>query len=131
LFVAAMRANGIPARSLVGKWAASMKPGVVIGDIPNAMQHVKAEFYADGVGWVPVDQSAAVLQDKSADELAHFGKDPGDFLAFHVDFELTLDTGPFGRDTFRSLWFACWPTGTGDANDRRQREDWQVEVVRK
>jgi transglutaminase-like putative cysteine protease len=131
LFAATMRANDIPARCLVGKWAKSMKPGVVIGDIPNAEQHVKAEFYADGVGWVPVDQSAAVFHDKSADGLAYFGKDPGDFLAFHVDFDLTIDTGRFGKDTFDSLWFACWPKGRGDADERKQREDWQVEIIRK
>ena len=109
-----------------------MKSGERVRDdsSPYAKQHVKAEFHADGVGWVPIDMSLA-LDDPSADGLAYFGKTPGHFLTFHVDYGLTLDTGPFGKDTFDSLWFACWPKGSGDTDERKQREDWQVEVIRK
>jgi transglutaminase-like putative cysteine protease len=130
LFVATMRANGIPARSLVGKWAQSMKPGERVGDdpYPYAQQHVKAEFHAQGVGWVPVDMSLA-LDDMSVDGLTYFGKDAGSFLVFQVDYGLTIDTGPFGKHKFDSLWFACWPRGTGDTGERKQQENWQVEVM--
>ncbi len=131
LFVAALRANGVPARCLGGKWARSMVQGVQIGDIPSSMQHVKAEFYVAGVGWIPVDPSAAVVHDKSKAGLDYFGKDRGDFLVFHVDFDLIIDTGPFGKHTFPSLWFAAWPTGTGDMDECKRREDWQVEVIPK
>lgn len=132
LFVAAMRANGIPARSLVGKWDQSMKPEERVGDDsrPYAQQHVKAEFYAGAVGWVPVDMSLA-LDDPSVDGLAYFGRDEGKFLTFHIDYDLTIDTGPWGKDTFDSLWFTCWPKGTGDTDERKMREDWRVEVVRR
>jgi transglutaminase-like putative cysteine protease len=127
VFVAAMRRHGIPARLLVGRWAQSAKPGERLGDIEYAQQHVKAEFYADGVGWVPVDPSSGVLHDRSPEGLAFFGKDPGDFLALHLDHDLLFDTVYFGRQTIR--WFqssAYWVTGTGTLDGALNRETWTV-----
>jgi transglutaminase-like putative cysteine protease len=45
LFVALSRAKGIPARPVVGYWAIS---GL-------EQTHVWAEFYLQGIGWIPVD----------------------------------------------------------------------------
>ncbi len=58
LFVALARASGIPARDVYGIRVADSKMGYKSlgrsGDITKA-QHCRAEFYAQNVGWVPVD----------------------------------------------------------------------------
>ena len=58
LFVALARASGIPARDAYGVRVADSKLGFKClgksGDISKA-QHCRAEFYAEGYGWVPVD----------------------------------------------------------------------------
>ena len=76
LFVGICRANGIPARSLTGFWVSPGKgpDGNADGSVPG---HAKSEFYAAGVGWVPVD--AGNFQ---------FGEEPVNFLAMIVGDEL-------------------------------------------
>lgn len=54
LFIGMMRASGIPARFEIGFPLPDSKSE---GDIPG--YHCWAEFYLDGVGWVPVDASEA------------------------------------------------------------------------
>lgn len=58
LFVALARASGIPARDAYGLRVADSQLGYKslgkAGDVTRA-QHCRAEFYADGYGWVPVD----------------------------------------------------------------------------
>ena len=58
LFVALARAEGIPARDVYGIRVANSKLGYKslgkAGDITKA-QHCRAEFYAAGYGWIPVD----------------------------------------------------------------------------
>ncbi|MGH9743082.1 MAG: transglutaminase-like domain-containing protein [Candidatus Acidiferrum sp.] len=54
LFIGMMRASGIPARFEIGFPLPEAKTE---GDIPG--YHCWAEFYLDGVGWVPVDASEA------------------------------------------------------------------------
>lgn len=58
LFVALARAAGIPARDAYGLRVADSQLGFKslgkAGDVTRA-QHCRAEFYADGYGWVPVD----------------------------------------------------------------------------
>src|SRR4051794_28956357 len=49
VFVSALRANRIPARMLVGRWATSST--LVAGQVFD-QQHAKAEFFAQGIGWV-------------------------------------------------------------------------------
>ena len=53
LFIGLMRASGIPARFSIGYSI----PNGAGGDIPG--YHCWADFYVDGVGWVPVDASEA------------------------------------------------------------------------
>ena len=67
LFVALMRANGIPARSLRGRWV-SPGNGPLAAD--KGEGHVKSEFYADGIGWVPVDAN-----------FRRFGEEQANFIA--------------------------------------------------
>jgi len=54
LFIGMMRASGIPARFEIGF---PLPEGKIAGDIPG--YHCWAEFYLNGVGWVPVDASEA------------------------------------------------------------------------
>lgn len=130
LFVSAMRANGIPARTLAGRWAKSAVPGEFLGSVPYSQYHVKAEFYADGVGWVPVDMAAAVDRESAEAQLRYFGQDKGDFITMHLDYELVVDTIHFGEKTIRCLQGASyWVTGSGTLDGRKRTETWVVEEL--
>jgi hypothetical protein len=125
LFVSTLRANGIPARILVGRWAKSADKGEKLGGVPYLQTHVKAEFYAERVGWVPVDVSLAVKQ--KTGKLWYFGRDEGDFLVFHIDPELAFTTTHFGKKTEPFLQgVAYWVTGSGSLTKTTTHEDWQV-----
>jgi transglutaminase-like putative cysteine protease len=70
LFVALVRAVGVPARDVYGVRVADSQRGYKslgkAGDITKA-QHCRAEFYAQGIGWVPVDPAdvrKVVLEEK-------------------------------------------------------------------
>lgn len=58
VFVALSRAAGVPARDAYGIRVADSQLGYKSlgksGDVTHA-QHCRAEFYADGYGWIPVD----------------------------------------------------------------------------
>lgn len=127
LFVAAMRANDIPARVLSGCWAKSSVPSAQLSGVPYYQTHVKAEFFAAGVGWVPVDLSSAVLHDKSAEKTRYFGHDAGDFLTMHVDPELKVDTIHFGVKSFAWLQqFHYYAFGKGKVDGAKFTMDWKV-----
>lgn len=128
VFVSAMRTNGIPARCLVGRWAMSSKQGEKLGDSLYHQWHVKAEFFANGVGWVPVDVSVGIGKDRTAqDSLRHFGNDRGDFLVQHIDHDLVLDSIHFGKSECGVLQVVSWwVKGTGTLDDVGIKEDWQV-----
>jgi transglutaminase-like putative cysteine protease len=128
LFVATMRANGIPARVLAGRWNKSSKPNQHVGDVAYYEQHVKAEFYTADVGWVPVDVSSGVLHDREHDGLRFFGRDRGDFLVLHVDPEIQVDTPHFGRKTFPWLQgFHYYVRGEGNLTDVKVLESWHAD----
>jgi transglutaminase-like putative cysteine protease len=130
LFVSVLRAQGIPARTLVGRWAQSADPNQKLSGSAYYQWHVKAEFFAQGVGWVPVDLSSAVLHDKSKAGLAYFGHDPGDFFTQHVDTNLEMDTIHFGRQQLHNLQTpAIWVTGSGSVDLRKETEGWQVRAL--
>ena len=61
VFVAALRANKVPARGLVGRW--------IVPAIKNQYYQWQtiSEFYVDGVGWVPADVSSGVRRERSAE----------------------------------------------------------------
>jgi transglutaminase-like putative cysteine protease len=125
VFVSALRANGVPARLVAGRWAFSADPKS--GD--PYQYHVKAEFFAQGVGWVPADLSSG-LNDKSPGGLAYFGHESGDFLVLHFDHGLILDTVHFGKQTLTWLQLpAIWATGTGSFDSSSDTQDWQVKNV--
>ena len=86
--VAALRANGVPARALVGRFARSRDPNSKPGDHAYEQPHVRAEFFAAGVGWVPVDPAEARAGNNAVRE--YIGRDAGDLIVFHVDPDLLL-----------------------------------------
>jgi transglutaminase-like putative cysteine protease len=70
VYVSILRANGIPARCLSGR---NFKPNGT---------HVRLEFYADGVGWVPGDPSVAIARHTAQ---AGFGRESTDMVIMHFD----------------------------------------------
>ena len=127
LFTAVMRAHEVPARVLAGRWAKSSKPGAVVGDVQYYQQHVKAEFYAEHLGWVPVDLSSAVEHDRSLTGLQFFGRDQGNFLTIHIDPLVQVDTLHFGRQTFTWLQGVhYYASGKGTLRNKVIDERWRV-----
>jgi transglutaminase-like putative cysteine protease len=128
LFVATMRASNVPARILFGRWAKSAESGGTLEGVPYYQQHVKAEFYASGVGWVPVDLSSAVLYDKTREGMRYFGNDRGDFVVLHVDPDMTVDSVHFGKKPLRLLQgFHYFVTGKGTLEQTAFKQNWTVE----
>jgi Transglutaminase-like superfamily len=116
VLASALRANGIPARVLSGRWVRDSGPGRKAADEP----HVKTAFFAAGVGWVPVDLGSAMDLDKSSDPLEFFGTDNADFLTMHLDTDLEFDTVFFGRKTVEFVRGPVfWVTGPGSLNDSK------------
>ena len=70
VYVSILRANGIPARCLSGR---NLKP-----DEP----HIRLDFYAEAIGWVPADPSWAIAEESA---LAGFGREPTDMVIMHFD----------------------------------------------
>ena len=127
VFVAALRGNGIPARTLTGRWALSSDTEP--GKEPFHQQHVKAEFFAQGVGWVPADLASAVLYDKSPEGVREFGHDSGDFLTLHLGTALELDTIHFGKEPAEWLQGPVfWATGSGTFDGLKTTENWTVKA---
>lgn len=125
VFASALRAHGVPTRLLAGRWATSSGPDSSSGR-SNSQVHVKAEFFAQGVGWVPVDLSSAVLHDRSPEGLRYFGHDRGDFVTFHLDADMSVDTY-FGRKTIEWLQIpSFWVTGSGSLDGLTAQTDWRV-----
>lgn len=126
LLVGALRANGIPARSLIGRW---LKKDAEPDSANNGFGqcHVKSEFYANGIGWVPMEMSGAVSS-KTADPMTFFGKVDSNFVVLHTDTDLMLDTVWFGISTQRNLQQpAFWVTGEGTVNGYTAQITWQTQ----
>ncbi len=103
--------------------------GRKVGDIDYYQQHVKAEFFAAGIGWVPADPASAVLWDRTADGLTYFGHDPGDFITFHLDGDFLIDTIYFGKQTVPYLQGAAfWVKGGGTVDGYSVETQWEVKT---
>lgn len=106
LFVALCRAAGVPARDVYGVRVAESPRGYKsmgrAGDITRA-QHCRAEFYAQGIGWVPVDPAdvrKVVLEERQnltlADDVVKtmcaflFGNWEGNWLAYNYAHDIKL-----------------------------------------
>jgi hypothetical protein len=129
VFVAACRANRIPARMRVGRWASSA-PAVKPGGTYYGQWHVKAEFFVQGIGWVPVDLSSAVGFDKTPQGLQFFGNDSGDFITLHHDFDMVWNTVNWGKATDCYLQGFDWrASGGGNFNGMTTTETWTVKKL--
>jgi hypothetical protein len=129
LFVATLRASGIPARVLQGRWAISENPGEKLGGRDFGQWHMKAEFFAAGLGWIPVDMLSAIT-DPLRRGFAHFGNDGGDFVTLHLDQDLILPAFGSGNKTVHGLQaFTHWWRGTGSSDAARFEHHWTVETL--
>jgi transglutaminase-like putative cysteine protease len=84
IFVAACRANRIPARLLVGQWFKTRGSGEGM-ELTGRQAHVIAEFFDPRIGWIPEDISSTFLHTRGFADLNFFGRDPGYFFAWHTD----------------------------------------------
>lgn len=121
VIVAALRANGIPARLHLGFWVD--QPGTTA-----AHYHVRLEFFApEAGGWLPVDGSGLVTW---KDWPQAFGQDPGQFLAVQIETGLRVDTGAFGTQEVVQLQRpASWPVGAGNLEDAQRTPTVTVQPV--
>ncbi len=128
LFVSTMRLHGIPARCLFGRWAESAKLNEKLGKIDYFQWHVIAEFYVDGIGWIPVDCSSAIIWEKpGTGETRNFGQQAGNFLTQHIDPDLEIDSIHFGVVKLQNIQQPTWwVRGTGKVDGNTQAEGWKV-----
>jgi len=127
LYCSALRANGIPARVLIGRNAKSTK-GIEDGS-GYFNCHVKSEFFAKGIGWIPVDVSRAISY-PDADPMRYFGTDPGNFITLHENPDMILDSFHSGLKRIRSMQdFRYWIKGNGLYRPPQRRIEWTVEKL--
>jgi transglutaminase-like putative cysteine protease len=127
VFVGAMRANKIPTRLRVGRWAESQRPGEKAGDPDDGQEHVIAEFYSSGAGWVVVDCASGVVHDKTPGKLDYFGRFRADFITLHIDHDMVVDTVRFGKETVPWMQgISYWVSGAGDLKGSTEKETWRV-----
>ncbi|HZP80628.1 MAG TPA: transglutaminase-like domain-containing protein [Chthonomonadaceae bacterium] len=124
LYIATLRASGIPARLAVGRRIVnSSSPQAMVTNgaltIDPGTAHVAAEFYAEGVGWVPVEPTCAL---GAADVTPFFGRSDGSLLVMHFD-SMWLDTRT------RNLQGMEWDYGRwrGSWNGRHLSDTMQVQ----
>jgi transglutaminase-like putative cysteine protease len=129
VFVAAMRANDVPARVLVGRLAKPRKRGAGPADTEYDQPHVRAELYVDRVGWVPVDPAYANAEKRQPVE-SFVGTDPGDLLVLHVGLDLRVPL-PGQERTAEMLQLEpfVWVAGQGRLDVAFGPSGWDVEVT--
>lgn len=129
VFVAAMRANDIPARVLVGRLALPREPGSGAGDQGYNQPHVRAELYVAGVGWVPVDPAYAQA-DHRKPVREFVGYDPGDMLVQHLDLDLRLPMTDQERVAeLMQIGPFFWVTGLGPMDAAFGPSGWVVKTT--
>ena len=131
LFTSIVRSSEVPARVLAGRWAKSKKEWSKYGQ-----WHCIAEFFAEGIGWVPVDLAGAVTAKNAWFKLRkandHFGGSSGNFLTMHVDTDLVLGGFPSGRESFPLMQLpAYWYKSRKGSGEVARTENWEVKVIAK
>lgn len=116
LFVSALRRNGVPARAIAGRWAKTSTHLEESGSAETGTFHVRAEFFVQDIGWIPVDVSRAM--GASDDKVIRsFGNDDGRFFVMHIDPDFVLQSVFFGEKHVRMLQrCAYWTKGSGKMN---------------
>lgn len=127
LFCSVLRAQGIPARALIGRYARSSSE---LEDFSNTFAcHVRAEFYAENIGWVPVDIGASIQFRRLSNE-QFFGRDNGDLIVLHVDPDLILDSKVYGLKHIRSMQdFRYWLLFEKEISTPPRQILWKVKKV--
>jgi transglutaminase-like putative cysteine protease len=118
LFVALARAKGIPARHIVGSWAESGADQV----------HVWAEFYLEGLGWIPVDPT--VGQSSNQPDL-YFGRIGNDRVIMGKGLNFPLSPAAPGNavaDHLQTYYWWFWGT-SGDPKSVSASRSWTVEPI--
>jgi hypothetical protein len=121
LTVATLRAAGIPARLLVGRWAKSAKPTDQLEGLPYGQWHVKLEFYIDDIGWIPADATMEMHN-----PAAWFGRQNADFITLHIDPGVRVKTLFGERELFWAQGIAFWIRGDGTLDNKTVDETWTV-----
>lgn len=119
LFIALARAKGIPARSVVGYWAIT---GI-------EQTHVWAEFYIEGVGWIPVDPT--IGQQSMSKREYYFGNMDNQRVILEKGFNIPMDPPTDDHDIASLMqgpyW---WFWGEGDGNTMSlELTTWNVSSV--
>jgi transglutaminase-like putative cysteine protease len=129
LFVAVMRANKVPARALVGRFAKPRAAGTKPGEPGHDQPHVRAEVFVADVGWVPVDPSFANGH-KRTPVAAFIGADAGDMLVLHVDVDLRLPY-PDKERTAQAIQISphYWSFGKGTFDGTFGPSGWDVKTA--
>jgi hypothetical protein len=119
--VATLRAAGIPARLLIGRWAVSADPNHQLEGLPYRQWHAKLEFHLGGIGWIPADAAVGMN-----DPGAWFGLQNADFITMHVDPLLKVDTLFGEQELTWAQGVAFWVRGGGDFAQMAVDEQWIV-----
>ena len=102
----------------------SQKPDERSGNVGQF--HVKSEFFARGVGWVPVDASGAVSDARGGD-FAYFGNDPGDLSPWPPGRIFCLIPSlPAEQNMPLLQGIVHWWRGVGGDTNGRFDESWTV-----
>jgi transglutaminase-like putative cysteine protease len=119
VFAAALRSQGIPARVLMGRIGRADSPSDSFNGVRMSLGHAVAEFFAQGVGWVPVDATGA------SSGMYWFGKKSPIFITMHVDPDLTIATAAFGQQKRKELASGSWWfRGSGNTDGQVHKIDW-------
>jgi hypothetical protein len=125
LAAATLRAAGIPARLLVGRWARSSDAQELLEGLPYHQEHVKLEFHLHGIGWIPADAAVGLR-----DPTAWFGRQDADFITLHVDPGMRLGTMFGERELQWAQGVAFWIRANGTLDGMTVDEGWTVTPVR-
>jgi transglutaminase-like putative cysteine protease len=126
-FIRILRANGVPARLLLGHWAETEVPAKD-GMPPDGRCHAKAEFFVQGTGWVDADLSGGVGSGDA--RLAWFGNEAGDFVVTDLDTERLVSIWPEDRPgkLGGTQGFFWWYQGN-EGKGIRTSEHWIVKTL--
>ena len=93
LFCAMARSVGVPARPIVGYWA----------EEKYGFYHVWAEFYVNGVGWIPVDPTVGV--DNPSVREYYFGNMDNKRFVMSKGFDLEIDNYNISLSQRFTFWW--------------------------
>jgi hypothetical protein len=125
VFVAALRSQGIPARALFGRFARAAGPKDSLNGVPFRLEHVMAEYYAQGLGWVPLEVVGASEKDGRRRNFMFATGNPDPFITMHVDPDFTIATQTSGRQkVVQVICGQLWWHASGSTAGHLDKYDW-------